>query len=132
MQRSDLPLGRIGIWTGALDSQPVGAAQEAVGELEALGYGAVWIPESTGREALVNSTLLLAGGERIVVATGIANLWARDAVSMAAAHKTITSAYPGRFLLGIGVSHQPMVEDIRGHRYSKPLSTMRTYLEAMD
>ena len=132
MQRSDLPLGRIGIWTGALDAQPVGAAQQAVGELEALGFGAVWIPESTAREALTNSMLLLAGGRRIVVATGIANMWARDAVTMAAGHKTVTSAYPGRFLLGIGVSHQPLVEDVRGHRYTKPLTTMRTYLEAMD
>jgi probable F420-dependent oxidoreductase len=132
MQRDDLPLGRIGVWTNALDAQPAGQAQEAVGELEALGFGAVWIPESLGREALTNSMLLLAGGERIVVATGIANLWARDPVAMANAHKTVTSAYPGRFLLGIGVSHRPMVENVRGHQYDKPLSTTRAYLEAMD
>jgi probable F420-dependent oxidoreductase len=127
-----MDLGRIGIWTGTLDGQPVPAAQEAVGELESLGYGAVWIPETVGREALTNSMLLLAGGERIVVATGIANIWGRDALTMATGHKTVTSAYPDRFLLGLGVSHAPLVVGVRGHDYSKPLTTMRTYLEAMD
>jgi probable F420-dependent oxidoreductase len=127
-----MDLGRTGIWTHALDMQPVARAQELVGELEALGYGAVWIPEAVGREALSSSALLLAGGEHIVVATGIANLWARDAMAMSAGHKTITSAYPDRFLLGIGVSHQPAVDGLRGHRYEKPVATMRAYLDAMD
>jgi probable F420-dependent oxidoreductase len=127
-----MDLGPTGIWTHALDMQPVARAQELVGELESLGYGAVWIPEAVGREALTSSTLLLAGGERIVVATGIANLWARDAMAMAAGHKTITSAYPDRFLLGIGVSHQPAVEGLRGHTYERPVATMRAYLDAMD
>ena len=127
-----MDLGRTGIWTHALDMQPVGRAQELVAELESLGYGAVWIPEAVGREALSSSALLLAGGDRIVVATGIANLWARDAMAMSAGHKTITSAYPDRFLLGIGVSHQPAVDGLRGHRYEKPVATMRAYLEAMD
>jgi probable F420-dependent oxidoreductase len=127
-----MDLGPTGIWTHALDMQPVARAQELVGELESLGYGAVWIPEAVGREALTSSALLLAGGERIVVATGIANLWARDAMAMAAGHKTITSAYPDRFLLGIGVSHQPAVEGLRGHTYDRPVATMRAYLDAMD
>jgi len=125
-----MELGRIGAWTGALDSQPVSRAQEAVTELEALGYGTVWIPEAVGREAMANAALLLAGGEHIVVATGIANLWARDAMAMASGHKTITSAYPDRFLLGIGVSHSPAVEGLRGHHYERPLSRMRSYLDA--
>ena len=127
-----MDLGRTGIWTHALDMQPVGRARELVGELESLGYGAVWIPEAVGREALSSAALLLSGGERIVVATGIANLWARDAMAMSAGHKTITSAYPDRFLLGIGVSHQPAVDGLRGHRYEKPVATMRAYLDAMD
>jgi probable F420-dependent oxidoreductase len=127
-----MDLGPTGIWTHALDMQPVARAQELVGELESLGYGAVWIPEAVGREALTSSALLLSGGERIVVATGIANLWARDAMAMAAGHKTITSAYPDRFLLGIGVSHAPAVEGLRGHTYERPVATMRAYLDAMD
>lgn len=127
-----LDIGRIGVWTFNLDLQPMGQSQEAVGELESLGYGAVWVPEAFGREAMTNAALLLAGGERIVVATGIANLWARDAVAMAGAQKTILSAYPDRFLLGIGVSHKPSVEGGLGQTYTKPIATMKTYLEDMD
>ncbi len=124
-------IGRVGIWTFALDMQPAAKAQEAAAEIEALGYGAIWIPEALGREAFTNSALLLAGTRRIVVATGIANMWARDAMAMAAAQATLTEAYPDRFLLGIGVSHAPMV-GMRGHSYDKPYSAMLAYLDAMD
>src|ERR1700674_162803 len=101
-------LGRVGIWTFALDLQPAARAQEAAAEIESLGYGAIWIPEAMGREAFTSSGLLLAGTQRIVVATGIANMWARDAMAMAGAQKTLAEAYPDRFLLGIGVSHAPL------------------------
>src|SRR5215470_2187871 len=124
-------IGRVGIWTFALDLQPAAKAQEAAAQIEALGYGALWIPEAMGREAFTNSGMLLAGTRRIVIATGIANMWARDAMAMAGAQRTLTEAYPDRFLLGIGVSHAPMV-GLRGHQYDKPLSAMRSYLDAMD
>jgi probable F420-dependent oxidoreductase len=127
-----MDIGRVGIWSFGLELQPAARAQEAAAEVEALGYGALWIPEAMGREAFAHAGLLLAATRRIVIATGIANIWARDAVTMAAAHKALTEAYPNRFLLGIGVSHAPMVEMVRGHRYEKPLSTMRAYLDAMD
>jgi probable F420-dependent oxidoreductase len=123
-------IGRIGIWTFALDLQPARRAQEAAAEIEALGFGAIWVPEAIGREAFTNSGLLLAGTRRIVVATGIANIWVRDPMAMAGAQKTLTEAYPDRFLLGIGVSHAPLVT-MRGHDYSKPLSAMRRYLDGM-
>jgi probable F420-dependent oxidoreductase len=126
-----MDIGRVGIWTFALDLQPAAKAQEAAVEIEALGYGAIWIPEALGREAFTNSALLLAGTRRIAVATGIANIWARDAMAMGAAQKTLAEAYPDRFLLGIGVSHAPLV-GMRGHDYDKPLSAMRRYLDAMD
>jgi probable F420-dependent oxidoreductase len=125
-------LGRVGVWTFALDMQPVPVAREAAQELEALGYAAIWIPEAVGREVVANSALLLDATERVVVATGIANLWARDAMAMSGAHKTLTSAHPDRFLLGIGVSHQSAVEGMRGQTYDKPYSTMRDYLDRMD
>jgi len=124
-------LGRVGIWTFALDLQPAARAQAAAAEIDALGYGALWIPEALGREAFTNSALLLARTRRIVVATGIANIWARDAMAMAGAQKTLAEAYPDRFLLGIGVSHAPLV-GMRGHDYAKPLTAMRAYLDAMD
>jgi probable F420-dependent oxidoreductase len=127
-----MDIGRVGIWTFQLDQQPAARAQAAAAEIEALGWGAIWIPEALGREALTHAALLLAGTRRIPIATGIANIWARDAMAMAAAQKTLAEAHPDRFLLGIGVSHAPMVEGMRGHRYTKPLSAMRAYLDAMD
>jgi len=84
-----------------------------------------------GREALTSAGLLLAATQQMMIASGIANIWARDPVAMAAAGRTLTEAYPGRFVLGIGVSHAPIV-DARGHRYQRPLDKMRGYLDAMD
>jgi len=122
-------IGRIGIWT-FLDLQPAKKAQEAAAEIESLGFGAIWIPEALGREAFSSAGMLLAGTSRIVIATGIANIWVRDPMAMAGAQKTLTEGYPDRFLLGIGVSHAPLV-GMRGHDYGKPLSAMRRYLDAM-
>jgi probable F420-dependent oxidoreductase len=127
-----MELTKYGLWTGALDVQPPSAAREAAAELESLGWGAIWIPEAVLREVMSNAMLLLEATERIVVATGIANLHARSAWAMSAGHKTITSAHPDRFLLGIGVSHQVAVEGFFGQTYDRPLSTMRDYLERMD
>jgi len=111
---------------------PARDAQDAARAIEDLGFGALWIPEAMGREAFTSAALLLAGTERLVVATGIANVWARDAMAMAGAQKTLCEAYPDRFLLGMGVSHQPLVAGLRGHEYRKPLTFMRQYLDAMD
>jgi probable F420-dependent oxidoreductase len=124
-------LGRVGVWTFQLELQPAAKAQEAAAEIEELGYGALWIPEALGREAFTHAALLLGGSRRIPVATGIANIWARDPMAMAAAQKTLAEAYPDRFLLGMGVSHAPMV-GMRGHEYARPLTAMRAYLDAMD
>jgi probable F420-dependent oxidoreductase len=125
-------LGRVGLWTFQLDLQPSAAAQETAAEIEALGYGTLWIPDAVGRDPFVNSTLLLSATERIVVATGIASVWGRDAMTMRSGQLTLAEAFPDRFLLGLGVSHQPMVDHVRGGHYDKPLSKMRAYLDAMD
>lgn len=127
-----LELGPVGLWTFHLDLLPVPRAQEVVAELDGLGYGAVWIPEAMGRDPLVHAALLLQASERIVVATGIANIWNRTAMAMSAAQRTLTSAFPDRFLLGLGVSHGPMVEGFLGERYERPLTKMRDYLDATD
>jgi|SRR5579871_638479 len=127
-----MQLGPIGIWTRQFEDQPAAKAQETAAELEELGYGAIWFGEAVGREALTHAGLLLAATKRISIATGIANIYARDPVTMAAGQKTLSEAYPGRFVLGLGVSHIPLVEQLRGHRYDKPIATMRAYLDAMD
>jgi probable F420-dependent oxidoreductase len=132
MAQNSIQLGSVGIWTRCLEQQPAAKAQEAARELEELGYGALWFAEVAGREALTNAGMLLAGTRRIVVATGIANIYARDPIAMANAQKTLTEAYPDRFVLGLGVSHIPMVEKLRGHQYDKPVPAMRAYLAAMD
>ncbi|MGH7834637.1 MAG: LLM class flavin-dependent oxidoreductase, partial [Candidatus Binatia bacterium] len=117
MNSTATQLGPIGIWTAQFDYQPAGKAQEAAAAVEDLGFGAIWFPESVGREAQTNAGLLLAGTRRIVVATGIANIYARDPTAMNAAQNTLAEAYPGRFVLGLGVSHVPLVEQMRGHVY---------------
>jgi probable F420-dependent oxidoreductase len=124
-------LGRVGLWTRARDVQPPERVRATLAELEELGWGALWFWEVFGREALTNAGLLLAATRRMVIGTGIANVWARDPAAMAAAQRTLAEAYPGRFVLGIGVSHGPLV-DARGHRYQRPLARMRAYLDGMD
>src|SRR4029079_19307866 len=73
----------------------------------------------------------LAASDRLIIATGIANMWARDATAMANGQRTLSEAYQGRFLLGVGVSHAPVVK-MRGASYDKPVESMARYLEAMD
>jgi probable F420-dependent oxidoreductase len=125
-------LGRLGIWTYQLNYQPTSRVREVVAELDELGYGALWIGEGVYREPLTNAALLLSSTERMVIATGIANIWARDPFTMTAAQLTLAEAYPDRFLLGLGVSHARLVEGVRGHEYRQPLTKMRSYLDAMD
>ena len=125
------PGRRVGVWTGQLDFSPAGVVREAAAELEDLGYACLWTGEAKGREVLTVAGLLLGATSRLPVATGIANVWARDAMAMLAAQWALAEAYPGRFLLGMGVSHPPLLA-FRDGRYAKPLEQMRRYLEAMD
>src|SRR5215203_1947049 len=122
--------GEVGLWSSNLDSVPAPQAREAVAEIEELGYAALWFGEALGREAFTNASMFLSATSRLVVATGIANIFVRDAWATNAAAKTLAGAFPDRFVLGLGVSHRPMVE-MRGHDYSSPLSTMRAYLKDM-
>jgi probable F420-dependent oxidoreductase len=124
-------LGRVGVWTGQLDYLPGGELPAVAAEVEQAGYGALWTGEAVGREVLTAAQLLLSGSTRLVVATGIANVWARDALAMAAGQLALAEAFPGRFLLGLGVSHAPLLE-VRGQEYGRPLAFMRSYLAGMD
>jgi len=124
-------IGSVGTWSFALQTHPAAVEQAAVTTYEELGYRAAWFPESIGsKEALSHAAVLLAGSPKVVVATGIANIYARDAAAMVAGARTLAEAYPGRFVLGIGVSHAPSVAK-RGGTYGKPVETMRAYLDAM-
>jgi probable F420-dependent oxidoreductase len=124
-------IGRVGVWTGQLDFSPTAEVRAAAAEVEEAGYGALWTGEAVGREVFTAAQLLLSSTDRLTVASGIANIWARDALAMAAGQCALGEAFPGRFVLGIGVSHQRLLE-VRGEEYRKPLAFMRDYLAAMD
>src|SRR5512144_25794 len=125
-----MELGRIGVWFFTESLTAVQAAEMAQ-RIESLGYSALWIPEAIGRHPFAHAAWLLAKTERLIVATGIANIYARDPAATAAAQKTLAEQSGGRFLLGLGVSHRPMVEGVRGHVYASPVATMKAYLERM-
>ena len=125
-------LGRLGLWTHALDALPVSQARDAVAALDEQGWGALWFGEAYGREAFTAAQVYLAASSRLTVATGIASIYGRDAVAANAAARTVEAGFPGRFLLGLGVSHAPLVERMRGHAYGRPLAAMGEYLDAMD
>jgi probable F420-dependent oxidoreductase len=125
-------LGRVGVWLGGLGRTAWPEARDAARRIEALGYGALWLSETpTGREPLAHSALLLGATERIPVATGIASIWARDALAARNGALALGEAFPGRFTLGLGVSHAPAVQ-MRGQEYNKPLTAMKGYLDALD
>lgn len=125
-------LGRIGAFLGVLSRAPWADVRPAVGRIEELGYATVWLNEATGaKEPLAAAGLILGATERLALATGIANIWGRDATAARNAAFTLAEAHPGRFALGLGVSHRPAVE-ARGHEYGKPYSAMRAYVEGLD
>ena len=124
-------LGPLGVWSWALQRHSGADAGAAAHELEALGYPVVWIPETLGnKEIFSHAAILLAATTRITVATGIASIHARDPMAMANGARALGEAYPGRLVLGVGVSHAPSVA-IRGGTYGRPVETMRAYLDAM-
>ncbi|MBM45248.1 MAG: LLM class F420-dependent oxidoreductase [Acidimicrobiaceae bacterium] len=131
MRKAKIDLGKVGLWTGVLDSMPSSAANELCAEASELGFKTIWIPEAVGRDPFVGAMRILENTSDLVIATGIANIYARDAMTMANGQRSIEEAHPGRFLLGLGVSHLHLVEWVRKHDYSKPLTYMRGYLKAM-
>jgi len=125
-----MDIGKVGIWF-FLDTMTAPESAQFAQTVEKAGYKALWIPEAVGREPFAHATYLLDHTERLSIATGIANIWARDAITMAAASKTVAELSGGRFVLGIGVSHKPLVLNLRGHSYDKPYSYMKEYLPKM-
>lgn len=114
-------LGRYGIWRGA-----AGVTPEWAHEVEALGYGAIWIGGSPPGDLAVAESLL-AATEHIAVATGIVNMWATPAEEVAPSYHRLVAAYPGRFLLGVGVGHPEATRE-----YRSPFATILDYLDRLD
>ena len=126
-----LQTGVIGIWSPQLREGDAHAVAEAAAELEEIGFGTIWVPGRRPDDLEERLRLLLGPTERITVATGIVSIWTQPAKASAELHARLASDFPGRFLLGIGVSHAPAVEQAGGS-YRKPLSAMVAYLDALD
>ncbi len=126
-----MKLGKLGVWY-FLDTQPAAKAAEIAQRIESLGYAALWIPETVGRHPLVHAGWLLSHTKELIVATGIASIYHREPGVTIAAQKTLAEQSGNRFLLGLGVSHKPMVEGVRGLKYGKPVASMRDYLAKMN
>ena len=123
-----MQLQRVGIWARELRAGDEGIRREAAAELEQLGYGTLWFPGSAGSDSLDCAEVLLDATEQVVVATGITNIWTEEPGDVAAGRARLAAAHEDRFLLGLGVSHGPLI----GDRYRKPYSAMVEYLDALD
>jgi probable F420-dependent oxidoreductase len=125
-----MKLGRLGVW---YSTDKLNGAQltDFVHAVEKNGYAALWYPESRGYETVALASYLLSKSEKLVVGSSIANIYARDAFTSRRAMVSLNELYDNRFILGLGVSHIPMVEGLRGHKYDKPVTTMRIYLEQL-
>lgn len=126
----DFP-SKIGVFWNS-EPWPIRDAQNMAREIESLGYGSLFMPEGNGKDAMIESAAFLGATERLVVGTGIANIHVRLPTAAESGARMLTALYPGRFVLGLGVSHAPFVEGSLGGAYRKPLTMMRTYLDAMN
>lgn len=125
-------LGPVGVWLGSLRPATADAERRAARRVEELGYGSLWTGELIGgKEAFAHQALLLSATERIITGTGIANAWARHPATMEGGGATLGAAYPGRFILGVGISHAHIVGR-SGQDYQRPLARMVEYLDGMD
>ena len=111
-----MDIGRVGVWT-RMDGFSTREAIEFAQRVEALGYGALWIPDAFGRDPFAHAALLFQHTERLVIATGVVNIHLREPLATACAHKTLHDQSGGRFLLGLGVSHGTAMEPILGKAY---------------
>jgi len=124
-------IGRVGVWQGMLDRHSTPVVKDTVSEIEAMGWPCLWRPEALGRDPFVSAAILLGASTALKVATGIAQITARHPMTAVAGQKTLAEAFDNRFVLGLGVSHQPFVEGIHGLDYKKPYSQMVDYLDKM-
>ncbi|MGH7001884.1 MAG: LLM class flavin-dependent oxidoreductase, partial [Stellaceae bacterium] len=121
-----MDLSRPGVFL-FLDGVGAAASFELAAKIERLGYSALWVVETSGRDSITFCSHLLARTERLVIGSGVASIWARAAANMAAAAKTASELSAGRFVLGLGVNN-PRSSQMRGLPYGKPLDAMRSYL----
>ena len=125
-----MKLGRLGVWYSA-DKCNATQVAELVRAVERNGYSAYWYPEGRGHELMALASHLLSKSEKLMVGSSIANIYARDPYSARQGMLFLNEFYGDRFILGLGVSHRPMVEGLRGQTYDKPIGTMSAYLDGV-
>jgi probable F420-dependent oxidoreductase len=126
-----MKLGKLGVWA-IPDTRAAADSAAFAQRVEKWGYSAMWLPEGGGRDAFVSSGWLLSNTKKLILATGIATIYARDPLGSKCGQYALAELSGNRFLLGLGVSHGPVVEGRgHGHAYQKPIPTMRAYLESM-
>jgi probable F420-dependent oxidoreductase len=123
-------LGKLGVWY-PIDRLDAAGIRRLMRTVEDLGYSTFWYPEALGYESLSIASFMLANTKRLIIGSSIANIYARDPYTARRGLRTLSSLYDDRFILGLGVSHAPMVEKLRGHVYDKPVPTMRRYLDGL-
>ncbi len=123
-------LGRLGVWY-AVDRLKGDQVRQFLSTVEGLGYDALWYPEARGFELLSVGSFMLANTTKLKLGSSIASIYARDFFTAQRGLITLRDLYADRFILGLGVSHLPMVEGLRGHRYEKPVPAMRAYLDGI-
>jgi probable F420-dependent oxidoreductase len=123
-------LGRLGVWY-AIDKLKPDEIVALLATVEGLGYGTLWYPEALGFESFSVASFMLARSKKLKIGSSIANIYARDAFTSRRGLIGLSRMYDSRFILGLGVSHAPMVAGLRGHDYGKPLPAMRAYLDLM-
>ena len=125
-----MDISKLGVWFFT-DGMTAPIAADTAKRIEDLGFSALWIPETVGRNPFVHASWLLANTSSLIIATGIANIYHREPGVTLAAQSTLAEQSNNRFLLGLGVSHKPLVEGLRGLTYGPPVATMRNYLDKM-
>lgn len=126
-----MKLGRLGIWYSADKLSGPQQVADFVKTVERLGYDTLWYPESRGFESFTIAGFMLSQSKTLKIGSSIASIYARDAFTSRRGMISLNDLYGGRFILGLGVSHPPMVQGIRGHTYEKPVPAMRSYLNAI-
>ncbi|MSP00999.1 MAG: TIGR03620 family F420-dependent LLM class oxidoreductase [Acetobacteraceae bacterium] len=126
-----MQLGRLGAWYSPDKPGGPAALREFVGTVERLGYGTLWYPEGRGYESFAAAGFMLSCSSKLNIGSSIASIYARDFFTSRKGMTTLNDLYGGRFILGLGVSHPPMVEGLRGHTYEKPIPAMRRYLKGI-
>ena len=124
------PLERLGVWY-PIDRLDGAGIKHLLSKIEELGFSTFWYPEALGYESLSIAGFMLQNTSRLIIGSSIANIYARDPFTARRGLRTLSGLYDDRFVLGLGVSHAPMVEKLRGHVYDKPVPTMRRYLDGV-